>query len=175
MAKCPICNASKAKRYCQAEGTSICPLCCGKTRNFEKCGDCKYYVHPISKRKYSDIPFIPVLDMASSPSAQHVAQVVESCLFDMSQKSKEEFWDSDANEILKLFFSEYYFKDKEIIFSSKEQAKNYKSFIKAIRSFLKQNSDFVIKVCATVQRSIKLHTNGGSEYLSFIGSLPLVF
>jgi len=175
MAKCSICKAVKAKRYCQVEVTSICPRCCAKTRNLEKCGDCTYYVDPISKRKYTDIPFIPVVDMSNSPSAQNVAQIVESCLIELSQKSNIEFLDSDANDILKLFFNEYYFKDKQLIYSSQEQSQNYKSFIKTLYKLFTHNPDFVIKVCATVQRSIKRHTNGKNEYLRFIESMPTVF
>lgn len=42
--KCPLCNRRKAKRYCPAKKTSICPQCCGEKRVVEiPCpADCQY-------------------------------------------------------------------------------------------------------------------------------------
>lgn len=44
--KCILCEQRKAKRYCPAKKTSICPVCCGEKRGVEiNCPlDCQYYV-----------------------------------------------------------------------------------------------------------------------------------
>jgi hypothetical protein len=42
--KCPVCNQKKAKRFCPAKGTQVCPHCCGEKRILEiDCpDDCQY-------------------------------------------------------------------------------------------------------------------------------------
>lgn len=44
--KCILCNQRKAKRYCPAKKTQICPVCCGEKRGIEiNCPlDCPHYV-----------------------------------------------------------------------------------------------------------------------------------
>ena len=44
--KCVICGRSKAKRYCPAKNSNICPKCCGEKRGIEiDCPlDCEYFV-----------------------------------------------------------------------------------------------------------------------------------
>jgi hypothetical protein len=44
--KCILCEQRKAKRYCPAKKTQICPVCCGEKRGVEiNCPlDCPYYV-----------------------------------------------------------------------------------------------------------------------------------
>ena len=42
--KCPLCRTRKAKRFCPAKQTHICPVCCGQKREVEiDCpADCVY-------------------------------------------------------------------------------------------------------------------------------------
>lgn len=44
--KCSLCGKKKAKRYCPAKKTDICPTCCGEKRGVEiNCPpDCRYFV-----------------------------------------------------------------------------------------------------------------------------------
>ena len=44
--KCIICGKGKAKRFCPAKNSNICPKCCGEKRGIEiNCPlDCEYFI-----------------------------------------------------------------------------------------------------------------------------------
>lgn len=41
--KCTICNTKLGKRFCLLNDSLICPVCCAKQRDEDKCVDCKYF------------------------------------------------------------------------------------------------------------------------------------
>ncbi|MGY4706869.1 hypothetical protein ACVNPS_03820 [Candidatus Bipolaricaulota sp. J31] len=53
MAKCPICNARSASRFCPALGKRICSICCGEHRQKTiSCHpECEYLVAALRKRR----------------------------------------------------------------------------------------------------------------------------
>ncbi len=169
MAKCAICKSRKGKRKCKAEeNTLICSLCCGQSRNSDKCEGCSFYKDASSNRNYRKVPFFELNQMSQSFRLQEISNTIESTLCRIELESKEPFLDKDASGLIELLFDKYHFKDE------KSAIKNpflESIFIVAIQIIEKDLSDVseddLEKVLATVYRSIHRRTNGGREYLEF--------
>jgi hypothetical protein len=167
MAKCPICNSRKAKRKCRADSTVICSLCCGQTRTSDKCTGCSFYKDASSSRNYRKVPFFEIQEMSNSFELQDIANTVESILCTFNLEA-EEFTDKSASKLLELAFDKYHFKDLEFLVGNVEQKDWFESLSQTIeQDFPKIPEEQLIKVLASIYRSIQRRTRGGREYLQF--------
>lgn len=168
MAKCSICNSRKGKRKCLADATFICSLCCGQSRSPEKCTGCSFYKDVLTRRNYRNVPFYEIQEMSNSLKLQDISNVVEStlCAFDLAKE--DEFTDKAAMQLLELVLDKYHFKDLEPAFSNLTQKDRFSRMSQIIEQDLTNiPEEQLIKVLASIYRSIQRRTNGGREYLNF--------
>lgn len=169
MAKCSICNAKKGKRKCKADNTFICSLCCGQSRNEEKCTGCSFYDNAEVRRNYRKVPFYGTQQMADSLELEGIAHVIESTFRAFEADSEGAFQDNDAMKLLELFFDKYHFQDEELHFADIIQEDNYQILLKILMENLdKVSLEKLLKVMAAIYRSIQRRTDGRRKYLQFI-------
>ena len=168
MAKCAICKSRKGKRKCKINDSFICSLCCGQSRNQEKCAGCSFYKNPALCRNYRKVPFYEIAQMSESLNLENISEVIESTLCSMAAGNSESFQDSDAIKLIELYFDKYYFKDDKLHFVDVEQEHNFHKIIEVCEQNLPSTpQEELIKVMAAVYRSIQRRTNGNREYLRF--------
>lgn len=168
MAKCTICKSRKGKRKCKVDDTFICSLCCGQSRNQDKCTDCSFYKNSASQRNYRKVPFYEIAQMSASIELEDIGNVIESTLCNMALEGRELFQDKDAIKLIELFFDKYHFKDNELQFADTAQKTNFHKIIEVCQQDLASTpQEELVKVMAAVYRSIRRRTNGHREYLQF--------
>jgi len=169
MAKCVVCNSKKGKRYCKAENAYICSLCCGQTRSFEKCSGCSFYEGSSIYRNYKKVPYFNTQQMSDSIELQEISNVVESILCSFDMESNDEFTDKIALNLLELAFDKYYFQDSVKSLNKSPLKAQLEQFIELIENDLPEISkEEILKVMASIYRSIQRRTNGNREYLDFV-------
>ena len=169
MAKCSICNSRKGKRKCMADNTFVCSLCCGQTRNPDKCTGCSFYKGVSHNRNYRKVPFYRMQQMSDSMELQDIANVIESILCRFDIEDENEFTDKIALQLLELAFDKYYFKDSELAINNSALKIQFERMLQIIEQDLTDISkEQLIKVMASIYRSIQRRTNGGREYLTFV-------
>jgi hypothetical protein len=150
-----------------ADATFICSLCCGQTRSPEKCTGCSFYKDASSNRNYRKVPFFEVEVMADSFELQEISNTVEAllCAFDLEA---DQFNDNTAAKLLEMAFDKYHFKDSELRFSNAAQKDLFEKMSQIIEEDLSHiPEEQLIKVLASVYRSLQRRTSGGREYLQF--------
>ncbi len=168
MAKCSICKSRKGKRKCSAWGDFVCAVCCGKSRNPDRCLGCSYYKDDLHSRNYRKVPFYGIQQMADSIELQDISSVVESILCEIDTETESKLSDITAMRILELAFDKYHFKDTQLVFRSSRLKMYLERMIQVIDKELSNTSEEkVVKVMAAIYRSIQRRTNGGREYLAF--------
>jgi hypothetical protein len=169
MAKCSICKSRKGKRKCNAEDTFVCSLCCGQTRNPDKCTGCSFYKDDSHNRNYRKVPFYGIRQMSDSMELQDISNSVESILCGFDAETEHNFTDKTALQLLELAFDKYYFKDSELVFSNPALKILFERMSQVIEKDLFDTpKERLIKVLASIYRSIQRRTNGGREYLAFV-------
>lgn len=169
MAKCSICNAKKGKRKCKADDTLICSLCCGQSRNQEKCTACSFYDNSGLRRNYRKVPFYGTAQMADSAELEGIANFIESTFLTIDVDSKILFRDNDAMRLLELFFDKYHFQDEELHFADTMQEDNYQMILDVCEEDLGTVPlEKLLKVMGAIYRSIQKRTDGSRKYLQFI-------
>jgi hypothetical protein len=169
MAKCSICKSRKGKRKCKAEDAFVCSLCCGQSRSPDKCMGCSFYKDDSDNRNYRKVPFYGIRQMSDSMELQDISNSIESilCLFDSEKENN--FTDKTALQILELVFDKYYFKDSELVFNNPTLKFLFERLSKIFEKDLPDTpKEKLIKVLASIYRSIQRRTNGGREYLTFV-------
>ncbi len=150
-----------------ADATFICSLCCGQSRTAAQCSGCSFYKDDSKNRNYRKVPFFEIQEMSNSFELQGISNVIESVLCALNIES-EEFTDQSAAKLLEISFDKYHFKDSELTFSNVVQKDWLDRISQAIeQDFQNVPGEQLIRVLATVYRSIQRRTNGGSEYLQF--------
>lgn len=168
MAKCTICNSRKGKRKCKVDDTFICSLCCGQSRNPEKCNGCSFFKDALSQRNYRKVPFYEVHQMSASIELDEISNVVESTLCKFELESGGSFSDNNASKLIELYFDKFHFNDADLKFSNAAQEDQFNQILQVFNQDLPiVSEEQLVKVLATVYRSIQRRTNGGSEYLQF--------
>ncbi len=168
MAKCSICNSRKGKRKCMVDDSFVCSLCCGQTRTPDKCTGCSFYKSVSHSRNYRKVPYYGIQEMSDSMELQSISNTVESilCGFDIEDENK--FADKTALWLLELAFDKYHFKDTELEIGNSALKIQFDKMIRIIKQDLSSTSkEQLMKVMASIYRSIQRRTNGGREYLIF--------
>ena len=148
--------------------TFICSLCCGQSRNQEKCTGCSFYKNSVSNRNYRKVPFYEIAQMSDSFELEAISNVIESTLCNMALESRDLFQDKDAIKLIELFFDKYHFKDDELQFADILQRNNFHKILEVCHQDLASTpQEELVKVMAAVYRSIQRRTNGHREYLQF--------
>ena len=150
------------------DDTFICSLCCGQSRNQDKCTGCSFYKNPASQRNYRKVPFYEISQMSASIELEDIGNVIESTLCNLALESGESFQDKDAVKLIELFFDKYHFKDIDLQFTDTTQKKSFYKIIEVCQQDLATTPQGeLLKVMAAVYRSIQRRTNGKREYLQF--------
>ena len=169
MAKCIICNSRKGKRKCMAEDAFICSFCCGQTRNHDNCSGCSFYEESSNYRNYKKVPYYNTQQMADSMELQNVSNVVESILCSFDMEDSFEFTDKKALALLELSFDKYYFHDSEESLNKSPLKTQLDSMFGIIEKDIPDiSNEQLIKVMASIYRSIQRRTNGKRDYLDFV-------
>jgi hypothetical protein len=167
MAKCTICNSRKGKRTCKATGTFVCSLCCGDSRNQDKCAECSFYTQLDKSKNYGKIPYFEIREMQNDPRLQIISVIIERelCRFDKGYAIDDE----TAELIVERLLDKYHFQEPPIAFKNNFEKVGFVSVRNCIDKNRREMSDEVItKILGAILRSIKRHTNGKREYLDFI-------
>ncbi len=168
MAKCSICNSRKGKRKCMAEDSFVCSLCCGQSRTPDKCIGCSFYKNASHNKNYRKVPYYGTQQMSDSIGLQDISNVVEAILCKFDVEAKNEFKDKTALQLLELAFDKYHFNDSELSFSDSTLKIQFKRMLQTIDEDLSDTSkEQLVKVMASIYRSIQRRTTGGREYLTF--------
>ncbi|NOQ35420.1 MAG: hypothetical protein GQ569_05935 [Methylococcaceae bacterium] len=169
MAKCPICNSRKGKRKCAVvDDKFVCSLCCGTSRDEEKCDGCVYYQAP--RRKYNAVPYFSVLEMRDSFDLDDESRVLEGGLSAFNAEQEDTLTDLDAIGIYELLIDKYHFKDAHISSDNPLWQQGFEYIDIAIETDIKDlNEERITKLIATVRTSARKHTAiTGCEYMTFI-------
>jgi len=105
--------------------------------------------------------------MSDSPDLQDISNVVES-LFVALYLESEEFSDTTAEKLLELAFDKYHFKDTALPYRNDNEKEWFSRMLQAIEQDLADiDEGLLLKVLASIYRSIQRHTDGSREYLQF--------
>lgn len=169
MAKCSICNSRKGKRKCIADDSFVCSLCCGQSRNSDKCTGCSFYKGDSYNRNYRKVPFYGIRQMSDSMELQHISNALESILYSFDTETENDFTDKTVLQLLELAFDKYHFKDSELVFSNSALKILFERMLQLIEQDLFDTpKEQLIKVLSSIYRSVQRRTNGGREYLTFV-------
>jgi hypothetical protein len=151
-----------------AEDSLVCSLCCGQSRTLDKCTGCSFYRDASHNRNYRKIPYYGTKQMSDSMILQDISNVVESILCGFDVEARNEFKDKTALQLLELAFNKYHFKDSELSFSDPTLKIQFERMLQIIEEDLSDTSkEQLVKVMASIYRSIQRRTTGGREYLTF--------
>lgn len=126
MAKCSICNSRKGKRKCKLVESFICSLCCGETRDNEKCTGCPFYNEFAElRRNYNTAPYYPVYKMANDLNLQDNANIIESAICQFDVELNHTINDNIVLRLIELLLDRYFFNDKEIKFKTKMEENGF--------------------------------------------------
>jgi hypothetical protein len=107
--------------------------------------------------------------MSDSMELQDISNVVESILCGFDTETENDFTDKTALQLLELAFDKYHFKDSELKFSNSKLKILFERMSQIIEQELVDTpKEQLIKVLASIYRSIQRRTNGGREYLTFV-------
>jgi len=123
-------------------GTFICSLCCGESRDKEKCEGCSFAQASLATRNYKDVPYFSTQEMADSLALEDIARVIESGLCQVWRLDKANVNDRTAARLVELMLDRYHFNDAELPITD--------------------------PVLAAVYRSIHRRTMRGQGYLQFV-------
>ncbi len=169
MADCPLCNSRKGKRKCVAVDGSVCSVCCGQSRNAEKCGACSYFKDDRLNRNYSKTPYIALQRMADNLALEGSANVIESALCQFDLDHHENISDKQAAKLVELLLGKYFFGDLTINFENKLEEEGIELIDHAIKEDLGGLSNYqVSELLGTIYRSIKRRDTGNRDYIEFI-------
>jgi len=169
MAKCPICNSRKGKRFCQVSDTFICSLCCAEKRSPIICTVCEHYREPKQPNKYTDFPMFTIQQMDANLELQGYSNIIEStfCTFDFSVDRG--LTDHILLKILELLLDKYYFKENILSINDEWVDKGFSLVTRAIREELADVPDEVItKIIGSIYFVARRRSKGNREYLDFI-------
>ncbi len=167
MAKCPICNSRKGKRKCLISDGFVCSLCCGTTRNAEKCSECGFYKKP--KRKYNEVPAYSVSEMDGNIELESYGNAIEGALCSYDIETGNNLQDSDAIRIIELLIDKYHFKDNQAEADSPIVTSGVKYIDDVIKEDLKGiNNDIVVKIFGVIRFVARRRTKIGREYMRII-------
>lgn len=151
-----------------ADDTFVCSLCCGQSRSTDKCTGCSFYKDTSNSRNYRKVPFYEIQQMSKSIELQDISNVIESILCGFDLENKSEFTDITAAQLIELAFDKYYFKDAELSFTDFVLKERFERMIQVIDQDLSNiPEEQLVKVLASIYRSIQRRTTGGREYLQF--------
>ncbi len=130
---------------------------------------CSFYKDDSDNRNYRKVPFYGIRQMSDSMKLQDISNSIESilCLFDSEKENN--FTYKTALQVLELVFDKYYFKDTELVFNNPTLKFLFERLSKIFEKDLPDTpKEKLIKVLASIYRSIQRRTNGGREYLTFV-------
>ena len=169
MAKCTICNSRKGKRKCPATETFICSMCCGESRESEKCAGCTFFGAVSTCRNYRGAPYFSTEEMAASPALHAIAEVIESALCLVWESDGRNVNDRTVARLVELMLDEYHFNDGGRTIADPVLAAGHQMLSRTIRDDLSHvDAEKLVKVLGAVYRSIQRRTVGGSSYLEFV-------
>lgn len=152
-----------------ADESFICSLCCGQSRDPDKCTGCSYYKDVSHNRNYRKVPFYGTKQMSDSMKLQNISNVIESILCGFDIEAENEFTDKAALQLLEAAFDKYHFKNSELIFNNSTTKIKFEKLSQIIEQDLSDTpEEQLVKVMASIYRSIQRRTNGGREYLTFV-------
>ena len=169
MAKCTVCDSRKGKRKCKNTGTFICSLCCGETREQEKCEGCSFISPVSSGRNYRSVPYSSTEEMANSMELAGIAENIETLLCMVWAADAANVNDMTVTRLVEGLIDKYHFKDekqplKELVIAPRDQLL-FQTISKELELV---PTEKLVKVLAAVYRAIQRRTNGGSSYLKFV-------
>ena len=168
MAKCTLCNSRKGKRKCKASDTFICSLCCGESRNQEKCEGCSFF-KGAGGRNYRKVPYYTTLEMTNNPELEILSSVIETALCKVWQADPYRVTDRTVTALVELLLDQYHFNDTPPTLTDPVVAPAAQLLMEILeRKLPPVSAQTLVKVLTAVHRSIQRRTVGGCSYLEFI-------
>ena len=167
--KVSYCNSRKGKRKCVAANSYVCSVCCGHSRNAEKCETCSYFKDDSVNRNYNKSPHIALPVMADNPVLNDYTDVIESALCQFDLDHHENISDKQAFRLMELLLDKYFFGDLTISFKNKLEEEGFELIDSAIKENLAELSSYqVSELLGRIYRSIRRRDLRDREYMEFI-------
>ena len=168
MAICSICQSRKGKRKC-LKGGVVCSQCCGETRGPETCTGCSFFTGGATRKNYRSVPYYETSQLANSFGLQDVSNVIESTLCAFDVQGNGQFTDQTAMRLIELLLDVHHFKEASPVIENQTLGALFAEMGQIIAQDMAEvDEQELVKVLASVYRSIQRRTNGGSAYLNFI-------
>ncbi len=175
MAKCTVCDSRKGKRKCKNTGSFICSLCCGETREPEKCAGCSFVSPSPTSRNYRSVPYYSTEEMANSLELEGIAENIESLLCMVWADDPDRVNDWTTARLVEGMMDHYHFNNGSQSFTELARTTDTPSLVQCICEELEAVPvDMLVKVLAAVHRSIHRRSIGGTSYLEFISQFTQI-
>lgn len=169
MAKCGICKSKKGKRLCIRVEKDICSLCCGQTRNKDKCIGCVFFKDTESIRDYKKVPSFTVRQMSSNTDLEDWSYSIEGAICKLDYDMDNGLNDKIAIRIIELLIDKYHFGDVDFNFDNITIEKGFKCVDEVIREDLANiEKEIIVKLLGVIRFVANRRTNGGREYMEII-------
>jgi len=171
MGTCNVCNTRKAKRKC-INGEETCPLCCGTTRNSDKCEGCQYFSGGGSngnKRNYKEISRYSAEIIAENFSIQSKCQNIEFVIVEFDKQNNQKINDEIVLKALEKTLDKFHFKNETLIFENELIEELFEMIVSIIDEFFGILPETeTSKILASIWYYAQKRSKGRREYLDFI-------
>jgi len=147
----------------------VCSQCCGETRGAATCNGCSFLADRALAKNYRSVPYFETSALSRSTTLENIANVIESTLCAFDVQGEKRFTDKEAIRLIELLLDEHHFKDPQPTIEQTEIASMHAKMRQTLaRDLQSVNGEDLVKVLASIYRSIQRRTNGDKAYLNFI-------
>jgi hypothetical protein len=183
--KCVLCDQRKAKRYCPAKSTQICPQCCGEKRVLEiPCPESCLYLKAGREREAEEYGRrIRSLDPASRERNQRVLSehqdVVAHLEYALSRERRlsRDLMDADVLKAIDVLLDTYRTEDKGILYEKSSDDLRVESLRRELRKIIEsfRNPERTEKTGVVDPGTTRLQLSAAIDCLEFIRSLVVAY
>jgi len=170
MAKCPVCNAGKAKRRCLiADSGEICSLCCGQTRQESNCSGCSYWQPPQVRHDYAAVPAITTAEMDDSQHLQDCSMAIEAAIGKLDRESGFALKDDVPIRVYERLLDRYHFGEESAAVEDAWEERDLLQLEGLIKGELHGiDRTTLVKVLGVLRFVARRRTRGRREYLRIV-------
>lgn len=172
MAKCPNCNARKAKRKCLVtDSGEICSLCCGQIRQASTCEGCPYWQPPQARRDYAEVPAFTTVEMEANTHLLEPSMVLEGAIVGLDRQSGLTLRDEVPIRIYERLLDRQYYDEEPALADDEVVVQGERQLSLVIERELRGlDHKTLVKLLATLRLAARRRTRGRREYLDLVGN-----
>ena len=167
VAKCAVCNSHKGKRQCPLKSALICSLCCGTTRDGDRCGGCVFFKPP--SRNYDRLPRYSTSQMDSSEHLQRISFPIEAAICSLDRTRNFGLKDAQAIGIFEVLLDIYAFGETKEALAGRIRDLSCESVVDLVeRELSPANRDEIAKVLGAVRFVARRRAIGGRHHVELL-------